>query len=79
MNKKVILYTMKGCTPCELMYFELKRRGVDFTEVSLNDNPGLMEELIDEGYTSLPIVNWNDVHVVGFEPDLVEELLSEDA
>lgn len=70
------IYTMEECSMCKELYIELIRRGIEVKEISLNKNPDKFQELIEEGFTVIPITEKDGNFIEGFEPDLIEEIFA---
>ena len=49
----------------------LTDKGVTFMEVDLLEDTEVLQILIDEGYSELPVVNVNGEFHTGFQPNLL--------
>jgi glutaredoxin 3 len=65
----VRIYTTTTCRFCETAKALLRRRGVAFEEIRLDDEPGLRARLAGEtgGWRSVPMIFIGDRFVGGYE------------
>jgi len=64
----VTVYTSSFCGYCIRVLDLLQRRGIGYTEVSVEDNPGLRDELVARsGRRSLPQVYLGERYLGGAE------------
>lgn len=53
----------------------LSRKGVQFTEVDLHENPGAVQELIHKyNSRSTPTLVWAGRVLIGFDPEAIDAL-----
>lgn len=73
----VTVWTKKPCVQCNAVKRELKRGGVDFTELDLMEHPEELEAFKARGLSSAPIVE-ADGHetFAGFQPDAVKAIVA---
>jgi glutaredoxin 3 len=66
--QKVVLYTRPGCPFCAQARQDLEERGVSYEEVSIEDNPKAVEEVmrLSSGAGIVPILVSGDEVKVGF-------------
>lgn len=63
---KVIMYLTPFCPYCSRAAMLLKRKGVDVTELRVDADPGLRQEMEQRsGRTSVPQIFIDDFHVGG--------------
>ena len=65
--KKVVVYTTKICPYCIKAKSLLDRKGVEYEERRVDDNPELVSEVIGKsgGRTTVPQIFFEDLHVGG--------------
>ena len=69
---KVVLYGNETCPYCGAARMLLKKKGIDYEDISLSGNPDLKSEVAKRaGRTSVPQIFVGDTHVGGFD-DLYE-------
>lgn len=62
----ITVYTASFCGYCLRVLALLQRRGIDYTEISVEDHPGLRDELVARsGRRSLPQIYLGDRHLGG--------------
>ena len=68
MGKKVIIYGNSTCPFCGAARMLLTKKGVNFEDVVVSNDPTLFEEMVSRsGSRSVPQVFIGDTHVGGFE------------
>lgn len=71
----VYVYSKEDCGPCVLVKNELERRGVKWEEKDIEKNEEYMNELIELGFMSVPLVTKdNEVLFNGFRPDIMAQI-----
>ena len=71
----VTVFTKNFCQPCRLTKDTLKRKGVEFVERNVEDDPEAYEAVKALGYQSVPVVVAPDgSHWNGLRPDLLGAL-----
>ena len=68
------LYTKTNCVQCIATKKELDRRGLQYEVIDLDEQPDLVQNLIDMGYQSVPVVQHGDDHWSGYRPDKLQAL-----
>lgn len=64
----VTVYTSSFCGYCIRVLDLLKRRGIEYTEISVEDSPGLRDELVAKsGRRSLPQIYLGERYLGGAE------------
>jgi len=71
----VKVYTKEACGPCTATKRKLKKNGVEFEEISIENTPGAREYIQSLGYAQAPVVVTDDASWSGFEPDKLEALV----
>ncbi len=69
----VILYTTAHCPYCVRARHLLDKKGVEYTDIRIDDQPNLRPEMEQKagGQTSVPQIFIDDFHVGGFD-DMAE-------
>jgi glutaredoxin 3 len=69
----VVIYTTAHCPYCIRARNLLDKKGVNYTDLRIDDNPALRPEMIERanGRTSVPQIFIDDFHVGGFD-DMAE-------
>jgi glutaredoxin 3 len=69
----VVIYTTAYCPYCIRARSLLDKKGVEYTDLRIDDNPALRPEMIEKasGRTSVPQIFIDDFHVGGFD-DMAE-------
>lgn len=70
---KVVMYTTASCPFCIRARNLLEKKGVEYTDYRVDDNPDLRPEMekLAGGLTSVPQIFIDDFHVGGFD-DMVD-------
>lgn len=77
---KVTIYTTgPACIRCTMTKKVLNKKGIEYTEVDIRNNPGVHEYITEDlGYSEAPVCiiedGTNQNHWSGFRPDLIEKL-----
>ena len=73
----MIIYTKNNCQSCRFTKLHMANMGVTYEERNVDDNEAYMQEALDTGYKSMPIVVVNGrVIASGFQPDKLNELVA---
>jgi glutaredoxin 3 len=69
----VVMYTTAHCPYCVRARTLLDKKGVEYTDLRIDDDPALRPEMIQKsgGVTSVPQIFIDDFHVGGFD-DMAE-------
>lgn len=76
MSKALALYTKPRCVQCDATKRHLKKAGIEFTEVNVEEDEGAFRFVTETlGHTAAPVV-YTDVdgeitHWSGYQPDLL--------
>ena len=71
----MIIYTKNNCQSCRFTKLHMQNMGVTYEERNVDENEAYMQEAIDTGYKSMPIVVVDGrVIASGFQPDKLNEL-----
>lgn len=74
----VTVYTGPGCGRCIATKTDLRKRGIAFREININENPSAIKTLTDMGFNSIPVVlvassTYEDAWA-GYRDDKIAEL-----
>lgn len=65
---KVTIYGNASCPYCGAARMLLTRKAVEFTDITVTDNPSLLDEMRQRsGQSSVPQIFVGDTHVGGFD------------
>jgi glutaredoxin len=71
------IYTTPGCPGCALTQQKLEDAGIPFEVVDLSTRPGLVQQFIDDGLASAPIIETPDGRrTSGFRPDRIKAIIA---
>ena len=74
---QVVVYTRTTCAPCKAVKMFLSRKGVQYRELNVDDDPGLMNEIIARsGFAQVPMTVIGDKVVSGQNFGAIAALLS---
>lgn len=58
---QITVYTQPGCGPCTVTKSILERRGAEFAEVDVTEEPTAREQLLAWGYAGTPVTAVSDL------------------
>ena len=74
-SRGTIIYTKNNCAQYHFTKLHMQNMGVTYDERNVDENEAYMQEAIDTGYKSMPIVVLNgEVVASGFQPDKLNGL-----
>ena len=71
---EITVWTKRNCVQCTQTKKELTKRGIEFTEKNLEEDPEQMQAFIDQGFMSAPIVTTDKKIWSGFRIDKISSL-----
>lgn len=71
---EVTVYSTPDCVQCMTTKRHMDRLGIKYTEVSLQDNPEKLQEFVDAGYKTAPIVTTDIKIWSGYRFDKIQSL-----
>ncbi len=78
MTKKVIIYTVTGCSKCYSAKEYLKSKNIDFQEYDVRTNREKANEMIEKsGQRSVPVIDIEGTLIIGFKQEEIESALKE--
>lgn len=75
-QKKVMIYTSTTCPYCEMAKDYFKTKGIKYEEMSTTE-PENRKTLVSMGIRGVPAIFIGDKHVVGFDAEEIEKLMTE--
>ncbi len=77
MQNKVLVYSTTSCPYCHMAKDYLKGKGVEFTDFDVGADQNKAQEMIQKsGQMGVPVIDINGQIVIGFRPDVFEQLLN---
>lgn len=78
MNKhSVTVYSTQTCPYCVLAKNYLKGKGVEFKDLNVGVDRVAAQEMVNKsGQMGVPVINIDGKIVIGFRPDVFDELLA---
>lgn len=75
-NNNVIVYSTPTCPYCVMAKIFLKERNISFEDVDVSRDRARAEEMIRKsGQMGVPVIDINNNILVGFQPNVMLELL----
>lgn len=71
---EITVWTKSNCVQCTQTKKELAKRGIEFTEKNLEENPEQMQAFIEQGFLAAPIVTTDVKTWSGFRIDKITSL-----
>ena len=76
-QKKVIVYSTPTCPYCVMAKNYFKENNVPFEDVDVSADQSKAREMVQKsGQMGVPVIDIDGQVIVGFRPDVFEELLS---
>jgi glutaredoxin-like YruB-family protein len=73
---RVKLYTTSVCPFCHRAKDFLRDNKIKFEEISLENNPKAVKEMIDKsGQTGVPVIDINGTIIIGFDAEKIKKAL----
>ena len=74
--KRIEMYTSDTCPNCVKLKEFLKKNNIEYIEYNISKSEKYRNELIKEGFLSVPVMKIDDDYVLGFDVPRIKELLS---
>lgn len=74
MANAATLYVTPGCPQCMVTEIALEKNGVEYDVVDLSTNAEALERVKAMGYMQAPVIETDDDHWSGFQPDKIAAL-----
>lgn len=72
------VWSKPNCVQCKAVYRSLDKAGLDYEVKNLPDFPEKLQEFIEAGHTSAPVVESSLVDTfAGFNPDAIKDLIAQ--
>lgn len=76
-NNKVIVYSTPSCPYCVYAKDYFKQNNVPFEDVDVTKDRSKAQEMVSKsGQMGVPVIDINGQIIVGFQPEIFEQLLS---
>ena len=72
---KAVIYTSSTCPYCTMAKDYLKEKGVELEEKNVQTDPQARQELMEKGYTGVPVFVIDREEIVGFDKSKLEKML----
>ena len=74
----ITVYSAPGCTQCNATKKHLRRRGLEYNEIDISENPESKKYVEDKGFVQVPVVDMgNGDMFYGFRPDRIDSYSKE--
>lgn len=73
--KDIIIYSSNTCPHCQSAKKYLQDKGYVFTDKNVQEDKTFRRELIDKGYRGVPVIVIDNVEIVGFDKEKINQLL----
>ncbi len=78
-NKNIIVYSTPSCPYCVMAKTFLRERDIAFEDVDVSKDRSRAEEMVQKsGQMGVPVLDIEGQVIVGFQPNLIAELLELD-
>ncbi len=68
----ITVYSKPSCVQCTATYRALDRAGLEYAVVDLSLDDQALNQVLELGYQSAPVVFADDEHWAGFRPDKIK-------
>jgi len=73
------IYTSPNCSHCQALKAYLKNKGIDFTEIDITiDQDAFSRVVTKSGKMEVPLIEYKDKYLAGFNVEELEELLKDE-
>ena len=74
----ITVYSAPRCTQCRATKMHLKRRGLEYNEIDISENPESKKYIQDKGFVQVPVVDMGNGDLFsGFRPDRIDSYAKE--
>jgi len=78
MENKVLVYSTPSCPYCHMAKNYFNEKGVSFVDYNVAEDQTKAQEMIQKsGQMGVPVIDINGKIIVGFQPQVFEELLNQ--
>ena len=79
-NKKVVVYSTPTCPFCVYAKDYFKQNNVPFEDIDVTKDQAKAKEMVEKsGQMGVPVIEIGSDIVIGFQPEVFEELLQKEA
>jgi glutaredoxin-like YruB-family protein len=71
----ITIYTSSTCPHCQSAKKYFLSKGYKFDDKNVQENREYRKELLDKGYRGVPIIIIDEVEIVGFDKEKIDQLL----
>lgn len=71
----VIVYHKNGCQQCRMTMRLMDKLSIMHTDVNIDDNEDIREQLIAEGFKQMPVVKADGESWSGYQQDRIKALI----
>lgn len=71
----VIVYHKNGCQQCRMTMRLMDKLSIMHTDVNIDDNEDIREQLIAEGFKQMPVAKADGESWSGYQPDRIKALI----
>lgn len=76
-QKTVVIYSTPTCTYCKMTKDFFGQNGIQFTDIDVSQNEEKRNEMVEKsGQMGVPVIDIENMIVVGFDEPKLRELLS---
>lgn len=73
--EKITVYTSNTCPYCTMAKDYLKEKGIEFEEKNVQNDAQARTELMEKGYSGVPVIVVGDEEIVGFDKARLDTLI----
>ena len=77
MAETVVVYTQAGCPTCYVAIEYLSGKGVTVNVRDIRRDRAALQELVDGGFQTTPVIKIGDEMIPGFDPARIDAALAE--
>lgn len=74
MTAEVTIYTKSACPNCDKSKALMKKLDIEYTEISLEEDPAVLEFIKSEGFMAAPVIMTADDAWSGFDAAKIQAL-----
>ncbi|CRH91043.1 Glutaredoxin-like protein, YruB-family [Peptoniphilus asaccharolyticus DSM 20463] len=73
--EKITVYTSNTCPYCTMAKDYLKEKGIEFEEKNVQNDAQARSELMEKGYSGVPVIVVGTEEIVGFDKARLDTLI----
>ncbi len=73
---EIKVYGTEACPQCKAVKQYLTANGIAFEDVNLFEDTAMQSVLIDKGFMSIPVIEYDGKYIVGFNVKKLKEVLN---